>query len=594
MSNGRIATLDPAAPFVESVAIRDGRIVATGSAAEIAAYRSPATLAIDAGGRTVIPGLNDSHTHFIRTGINYALELRWDGVPTLAEALRMLGEQARRTPPPFWVQVLGGFSAAQFVEKRLPTLAEINAAAPETPVYVLYLYDRALINAAGLRALGWDHAAPPVPGGYLERDAAGNLTGLLMSTTSLSAVVFATAKFATLSPAEQTLSTRYFMREMNRLGVTSVADAGGAGQNYPDNYASIMQLAKDDQLSLRIAYSLFAQRPGNELDDYTTWVDRIEPGGSDDFRLLGAGEYLTWTSGDPACFAKEFLPAQQPFDERRLTAVVRLIAAHGWLFRMHATYDETVVRILDVLENVDREIPLGGLRWIIDHAETISPHSLERVAKLGGGIAIQNRLSLDGEAFARRQGPARCADAPPIRRILDLGLPLAAGTDGTRATSYNPWIGVHWLITGRTLGGMQLGGPHNLLDRMTALRLYTTAGAYFTREENDKGTIAAGRLADLAILSADYFAIPDDEIKHLESVLTMVGGRVVHASGPFATLAPPPLPALADWLPIRHYEGYSRAAMIAPALGAAPDHVHRAVVGEDGIWEYGCGCAAAV
>ena len=336
ITNGRIATLDRRGSFVTALAIKDGVIIATGSNDTIAAYRGPGTSVVDAERRTVVPGLNDSHTHFIRTGINYAMELRWDGVASIADAMAKLRAQAARTPAPFWVQVLGGFSAYQFAEKRLPTLDELNAAAPETPVYVLHLYDRALINRAGLRALGWETTAPEVPGGYLERDATGKLTGLLLSTTSIAAVVFATAKFPRFSPDDQTLSTRHFMREMNRLGVTSVNDAGGAGQNYPENYASIAQLAKNRQLTLRIAYSLFAQRPGKELEDYTQWVGEVAPGGNEYFRMTGGGEYLTWTSGDPANFAKTPV-ANGPLMESQLTDVVRLIAARGWPFRMHAT-----------------------------------------------------------------------------------------------------------------------------------------------------------------------------------------------------------------------------------------------------------------
>jgi predicted amidohydrolase YtcJ len=559
--NARIATLDPRMPFAQALAIKDGTILAVGSGETIGAHRGPHTRVIDAQGRTVIPGLNDSHTHFLRTGINYALELRWDGVASLADALALLREQARHTPPPYWVQVMGGFSAYQFAEKRLPTLDELNAAAPDTPVYVLHLYDRALINRAGLRALGWEAEAPQVPGGYLERDASGRLTGLLMSQTSLAAIVFATAKFAKLSVDDQALSTRHFMREMNRLGVTSVNDAGGAGQNYPDNYAGIVQLARSGQMSLRVAYSLFAQRPGRELDDFTTWVGQTKPGGDDLFRLTGGGEYLTWTSVDPANFAKPVVP-NPPSEEAALTGVVRLLAGQGWPFRMHATYDETVVRILGVLENVHREIPLDRLRWTVDHAETISPRSLERVAKLGGTIAIQNRMSLDGEAFLRTQGAQKAADAPPIRRIREMGIPLAAGTDGTRATSYNPWVGLHWLVTGETLGGTKLSAERNLLDRMEALRLYSAAGAYLTFEEQRKGTLEVGRLADLAILSADYFSVPPDEIKRLESVLTLVGGRVVHAAGPYTALAPPVLPTMADWMPISRTQHLAHTAHV--------------------------------
>lgn len=593
VTNGRIATLDKRQPFVSALAIKDRIIVATGSEQSVMAWRGPDTKIIDVDGRTVIPGINDSHTHFIRTGINYAYEVRWDGVPSLADALQMLRDQARRTPPPNWVQVLGGWSAYQFVEKRMPTLAEINAAAPDTPAYVLHLYDRAFVNRAGLRALGWGAKTPDPPGGYLERDASGNPTGLIVSTKTLLAVVFPTFKFPQVSLEDQIVSMRHFMREMNRFGVTSVNDAAGGGQAYPANYRSVMELAKQDQLTLRIAYTIFPQRPGREAEDFTQWVGQLKPGqGTDFFRLMGGGEVLVWSAVDPANFAYNYtsFPAIM---EGQLTEVVKLIAAKGWPFRLHATYDESVVRILGVLEKVHREVPIDKLRWIIDHAETISPRSLERVAAMGGAIAIQNRMSLDGEAFLRKQGAAVAANAPPIEGMRKMGIPLAAGTDGTRATSYNPWIGLHWLITGKTLNGTKLNGDHNLVDRMEALRFYSAAGAWFTREERRKGTLEPGKLADLAVLSADYFAVPEDDIKKIEAMLTMVGGKVVYGAGRYAAFALPPLPISPDWLPIKHYGGYRQVVAAAGTVQAvqARGHTHPVIVGENGAWTFGCHCA---
>lgn len=581
--NGRIATLDPKNPNAEAIAIRGERIVEVGNPGELEKYRGPNTRVIDAGRRIVIPGLNDAHTHFIRGGLTYTNEVRWDGVPSLAEGMRRVREQAKRTPPPHWVQVIGGWTWAQFAEKRHPTLDEINAATGDTPCMIMHLYDRAWLNRSAVRVLGWEKEVPKLFGGFVERDATGRPTGLVMSTTSLASLVSVWLRVPRLSQDEQVISTRHFMREHNRLGVTSVIDAGGGGQNFPENYAAIAKLAADRRLTLRIGYQLFAQTPGKELENYQVWSKLVSIGQGDDYyRMVGAGEYLLYAAGDPANFAKDWVKPPAGVMEPQFAAVVKHLAALGWPFRQHATFDSTAARQLDVLEQVNREVPLKKLRWGLDHCETLTPKSLERLAALGGSVSIQNRMSLDGEAFVAKYGVAAAEDAPPIARIREMGIPLACGTDANRATSYNPWIGVHWLLTGKTLGGSKLQGEKNLLDRTEALRLFTAGGAWISSEETKKGTLEAGKLADLVVLSGDYFSMPVDEVKDLESVLTMVGGKVVYAAAPYAQLDAPPLPSLPDWLPVRHYGGYHKAKI------AQSDHP--VIISDAGSWSAECSC----
>jgi hypothetical protein len=581
--NARIATLDPKRSNAEAIAIRGERIVAVGTDHQISAFKGPNTRVIDAGRRIVIPGLNDAHTHFIRGGLTYTNEVRWDGVPSLAEGMRRVREQARRTPPPHWVQVIGGWTWAQFAEKRYPTLEEINAATGDTPCMIMHLYDRAWLNRAGVRVLGWEKEMPKLFGGFVERDANGRPTGLVMSTTSLASLVAVWLRVPRLPPEQQIASTRHFMREHNRLGVTSVIDAGGGGQNFPENYAAIAKLAADNQLTLRIAYELFAQAPGKELGNYQQWAKLVKIGeGNDYYRMVGAGEYILYAAGDPANFAKDWTVAPPGVMEKNFTDVVKYLAGLGWPFRQHATFDATAGRIMNVLEEVNREVPLKKLRWGLDHCETLTPKTLERVAALGGHVNIQNRLSLDGEAFVAKYGVQAAADAPPIATIRAMGIPLACGSDANRATSYNPWVGVHWLLTGRTLGGGKLQGDRNLLDRTEALRLWSAGGAWMSSEEGKKGTLEAGKLADLVVLSGDYFSMPVDEVKDLESVLTIVGGKVVYAAGPYARLDPPPLPALPDWLPVRHYGGYHKAKIAQSA--------HPMILGDAGSWSIECSC----
>ena len=560
LHGGRFVTLDRRNPVASAVAIRDGRFVQVGDDREVLALAGPATRRIDLQGRPVLPGLIDNHMHIIRGGLHYNMELRWDGVRSLADAMAMLRAQVAVTPAPQWVRVVGGFSEHQFDEKRLPTLAEINAAAPDTPVFILHLYDRALLNAAALRAVGYTRETPEPTGGHIERDGDGNPTGLLLAAPN-AAILYATlAKGPKLPPDYQRNSTRHFMRELNRLGVTGVIDAGGGGQNYPDDYDVIQQLAAAGELTVRIAYNLFTQKPKQEKDDFLRWTASTRyKQGDDYFRHNGAGEMLVYSAADFEDFRqpRPDMPAEMEGD---LEEIVRILAHNRWPWRMHATYDETISRALDVFERVNREIPLAGLHWIVDHAETISDRSIDRVTALGGGIAVQHRMAYQGEYFVERYGAAAAEATPPVKRMLERGARVSAGTDATRVASHNPWVSLAWLITGRTVGGLQIYPQRNCLDRETALRMWTENVAWFSNEVGNKGRIEAGQLADLVIPDRDVFACAEDDIAGTVSLLTMVGGRVVYAAGPFAaedTGQPPP--ALPDWSPVRRSGGRGTA-----------------------------------
>src|ERR1700730_1514486 len=339
--NAKIAT-HGVPSFVESVAIKDGKISAVGRSDQILRRSGPATNVIDCGGRTVIPGLNDSHMHPIRGGLNYNMELRWDGVPSLADALRMLKEQAARTPAPQWVRVVGGWTEFQFAERRMPTLDEINAVSPDTPVFVLHLYDRALLNAAALRAVGYTKDTPPPPAGEIQRDRQGNPTGLLIAKPSAMILYATLAKGPKLSREDRLNSTRLFMRELNRFGITSAVDAGGGFQNYPDDYGVVNELHDRGEITVRLAYNLFTQKPKEELADFSKWTQITSPGAGDDFfRVNGAGEMLVYSAADFEDFL-QVRPDMPDSMESELKAVVRHLVEHRWPFRLHATYDETI------------------------------------------------------------------------------------------------------------------------------------------------------------------------------------------------------------------------------------------------------------
>jgi len=594
LHNGAITTLDPAQPQVSAVAITNGRIAATGGE-ELLASADEKTARIDLKGRRVIPGLNDSHIHVIRGGLNFNMELRWDGVPSLSLALEMLRDQARRTPPPQWVRVIGGWTEFQFTEQRLPTLAEINAAAPDTPVFVLHLYDRAFVNKAALRALGYTKDTPDPPSGEIQRDRQGNPTGLLIAKPNALILYASLVKGPKLGFDDQVNSTRHFMRELNRLGITSCIDAGGGFQNYPDDYRVIEQLAERDELTLRIAYNLFTQKPKEEYDDFARWIGMTEPGkGSDLYKMNGAGEMLVFSAADFEDFL-EPRPDLQAEMEAELKKVITLLAAKRWPFRLHATYDDSISRFLDVFEAVDRDIPFNGLRWFFDHAETISEKNMERVKLLGGGIAIQDRMAFQGEYFVARYGAEKALRTPPFTRMLEMGIPVGAGTDASRVSSYNPWVSLYWLVSGRTVGGLPLYDEKNRLDRTAALRLYTEGSAWFSGDEGKKGGIAAGQFADLAVLSKDFLTVPEAEIKGIESVLTIMGGRIVHGNGDFAPLAPPLPKASPDWSPVAGYGGYHRGAAADSVIhkGCACQ-THRQVRSPEKsrFWGIGCDCLA--
>ena len=590
LKNGRIAT--GGAREADAVAIREGRFLAVGSEQDVMSRKGSSTRVIDLGGRTVIPGLIDSHIHTIRGGLNYNLELRWEGIPSLADALRKLRDQARRTPAPQWVRVVGGWNEFQFAERRLPTLAEINAAAPDTPVFILYLYGMALLNGAALRAVGYTKDTPNPPGGEIQRDKQGNPTGLLIAKPNASILYATLAKGPRLSYEDQVNSTRHFMRELNRLGLTSVIDAGGGFQNYPDDYRVVESLHQQGLLTVRIAYNLFTQRPQQEIEDFRKWTAMVRPGQGDAFyRMNGAGEMLVFSAADFEDFL-EPRPDLAPSLEGELEGVVRHLAEHRWPFRLHATYDESITRFLDVFEKVNRDVPFQGLKWWFDHAETISPRNLERTRALGGGIAVQNRMSFQGEHFIARYGAEAAAHSPPIRRMLDLGIPVGAGTDATRVSSYNPWVSLYWLVTGRTVGGTSLYAPAQRMSRQEALRLYTVGSAWFSGEERDKGLIAEGWLADLAVLSADYFSVPEEEIKNIESVLTLVDGKIVHGAGGFGSLAPPLPPVSPDWSPVSG-SGSASGVSAAPDCKVPHAHVHEPhphVFAPHNPWDSGCDC----
>jgi predicted amidohydrolase YtcJ len=559
ITNGKVATMTREGSFAQAVAIKGGVITDVGSNAQVLKLKKPGTQVIDAGGRTVIPGLNDSHLHIIRQGLNYNAELRWDGVTSLKRAMQMLREQAARTPDGAWIKVVGGFNEFQFEEKRLPTLEELNEAVPDKPVFILYLYGLGLVNKKGIEVLGYDKDTK-YKDGVVELDAQGKPTGLLVAKPNAMVLYSTLGKTGALPREQQLNSTIQYYREMNRLGVTSAIDAGGGGQAYPDDYAVSLELARDGKLTVRTSYYLFAQKPGKELEDYQRWLTMAKPERNEHlfypngYNTEGAGENLVWSAADFENFL-EPRPEMPGHMESELEPVLRLLVKNRWPFRIHATYGESIERDLAVIEKINRELPFKGLRWFFDHAETITDEQLARVKKLGGGVAVQDRMYFQGEHYWKRYG-AQTRQMPPIRKMLEMKIPVGLGTDGTRVSSYGPWPSIYWAVTGKTAGGMAMWQQRDRLSRYEALKLMTQGSAWFSGDEQRKGLLAKGQYADVVILPKDYFSIPEAEIKTLESALTLVNGRIVHAGADFGQYAPEAVPVQPEWSPVKHYGGY--------------------------------------
>ena len=569
LTGGKVITLDPLAPEVQALAIADGIVIATGTNDEVIGSRDDDTRVIELGGRTVIPGLNDSHSHMVRGGRFYTTELRWDGVGSLARGLEMIAEQARRTPEGQWVRVIGGWSPFQFEEARMPTPAELTEASPDVPVFVLYLYSRGFLNAAAVAELGIDETTEVPPRTRYEFTDDG---GAILHAEPDPGLLYQTiGALPGLSEADQENSTRHFYRELARFGLTSAVDAGGGGHVFPGDYVGTRRLADAGEMPIRISNYLFPQTPGEELADFETWTDgwavnvnladRLAHG----FVVEGGGEFLVWSAGDFENWLADApdITTREGWREQ-LTAVTRRLLARRWPIRIHATYDESVGHIMDVFEEAHRlEREAGrsgfdGVRWAIEHAETVTRENLERIAALGGGVAIQARMAYAGEYSVERDGAEAAADAPPIRDMIELGIPVGAGTDATRVASYNPWEALEWLVTGETVGGLATRDERNRLSRMEALALYTVGSAWFSGEEAIKGRIAPGQFADLAVLTDDYADVAEDAIGDIESVLTIVGGNVTYGAEEFEGLAPA-LPAIRpEWSPVAAFGGYAR------------------------------------
>jgi predicted amidohydrolase YtcJ len=530
--NGKIVTLDGGSTVAQAVAVRNGRITAVGPSGDIRALAGPATRTIDLAGRTVIPGLIDSHMHAIRAALFYATEVNWIGTRSIAEAMERIGAKARDAKPGEWIIVAGGWTEQQFAEKRRPTQAELLAVAPDNPVYIQLFYGAALLTPAALKALGINGDADVPPRGKIERSADGAPTGWIAGDNPTISALFDRLP---LPSFEQSLAgTRGFFRELNRLGLTGVSDPGGYNLTAA-SYLPLFRTWRERELTIRVIFSLFAQRPNKEIEDYQNLTQFLPMGFGDDMlRFNGIGENVAWgmyNNDNPSEAQK-----QQYYEIAKWAAARRMTLTQHW------NNNVSLHHLLDVLERVNRETPIAPLRWSVAHLNDASDDNLRRMKALGVGWLMQDAMYFNGDAVIKTRGLDAARRTPPIRTGLNMGLRMGAGTDAHRVMSYNPMASLQWMIDGKTIAGTATRDADETPSREEALRLYTQGSAWFTFDGDKRGALEPGRLADLAVLTKDIMSVPPGEIGGIESLLTMVDGRIVYAAGPYAELEERPSP----------------------------------------------------
>ena len=524
--NGKIVTVDAKESVVEALAIRDGRIVATGTSAAMRKLAGPGARTIDVQGRTVIPGLIDSHLHAIRAALSFSSEVNWIGAKSIEEALGRIRKAAQTKPRGSWLIVAGGWNEQQFAERRRPTQAELEAAAPDNPVYVQLGYGWAVLTDDGLRALNLASDADVPNGGRLERDANGKFTGAV--TGPQSAIIALFDRLPRPTYAQQVEGTRAFFRELNRLGMTGAMDPGGNNLT-PADYAAVQEVWRRGEMTVRVAYSLNGQTSGREFDDYKSLLSLVPMRFGDSMlRFVGLGERLTEAMNNN--------PRPSDADKEKYFEIARWAAQRGYGLTMHWGPDATVDQLLTIFERVNKEIPIAPLRWSIAHLNDASVKTLERMKALGVGWTVQDAMYFGGEGFVKQSGPEAAKRTPPVVTADRIGVHIGGGTDAHRVASYNPFTSLQWFLDGKTVSGLAMRGLEEIPTRQQALRFYTKGSAWFSHDDGERGSLEVGKLADLAVLSKDYLTVPVSEIGDTESLLTMLGGKVVYATGAFASL----------------------------------------------------------
>lgn len=482
--NGRF--VDGRGLVASALTIRNGRI----SALDAPAALPPDAPTIDLGGLTVVPGLFDAHVHYTRAGINPGYEARRiERAFSIAEFQDAIARRAATTPRGEFITCIGGWNHTQLRERRPPSQAELDEAAPQHAVYVAGTGGGtgAITNSLGQKFF----AARGV--------AVDEATGAVASAAA------ALAALQAVQTQEQKLrGTADLNAHANALGLTGVINAGNL-----DDQEYALALWRQDRLTIRMRPLFPADSPEQvELRIRNNFSQAGRAVGDDLFRVAGFGERIGGTN--------TMSPSFEP--------TARVIARHGWLLQQHSITLEENDFHLDAFRAIARDHPLGGLRWSLIHLQRIDDARLTVLKALGAGASAQTWTY-----FGTGGGP-------PFRRLVDSGIPAGVGTDSTNVSALDPWVSLFYMTTGRNAAGM-LTNDGQQISRIEALRLYTEGSAWFSFDDHHVGSFTAGKYADFAVLSHDYLTVPDDMIRRIESVLTLVGGRIVHAASPFSARA---------------------------------------------------------
>lgn len=520
--NGVVLTMGEERSRPRAIAITDDEITAVGSNHSVARLAGRGTEIVNLRGRTVIPGLVDGHTHAIRGGQTFDDETYWLGVGSLADALGRITQAAGEREPDEWVAVVGSWHPNQFSEKRAPTVADLTEASPTNPVYVQYLYDYALVNEAGIEALELNASqTPPVPGIVVERDANGQATGRL--TGGIGPFNALVARLLPATFEERKDSLEHYFTALNASGVTGfIDDSAGPATSYETLFA----LNDEGRLSVRAGYRVPAQAPGNEsafFDSVMAFRAPRQRGGPTPF--VGMGESIVFGVNDGVRMGPGFVATPEALAE--LQKVATLAASRRIPLEIHAYTDDAASQILDVFEEVDDAHPIRGLRWAMAHLNTGSPDTIDRMKGLGMAYSVQMGPFFEAPAILEANGP-EVATRSAARIALDKGLVVAGGTDATRVGDYRVWPAVEFQVTGASAGNAVVRPPDQRMTRLEALRVYTLDSAWLAFDDNDRGSLEAGKLADLAVLDAPYLTVPATRISETRSLLTLRGGEAVY------------------------------------------------------------------
>jgi len=529
--DGKIVTVDDLFSIREAVAVSGTRIVAVGTNEDIESLAGPDTVRTDLGGRTVIPGLIDNHNHVVRATEYWPNEARLDGVTSRAEALRILGAKAGTLPPDNWLMSLGGWSEAQFIDSQADfTLAELDGVAPGRPAFVQSVYDHAFGNTAWFEAMDIpltaseeEQASATGLAGHVVRDANGRVTGRLNGGFPM--VELALARFPAVSSEQQTEAIVAAFAHLNSIGLTTVYDPAGVGIRR-ESYARLREIAQESGLTVRIYHTLGGSTPRTPQDarDLIAEIQASQPFQGDVFvDLIAVGEIYY----APFHWDNTRRPTEPTGDDIAWARQILIAAAQGgWSTQTHATQPETIDYLLNLVTEINRIQPVRQLRWSITHADNITAEQLERARRLGMNIQLRSNMVMGGRGPVFEVFGDAAYHMPPLRMVQESGVSYGLGTDGTKAAQINPFVTLWWAVTGKSLNGEVI--QHQTLTREEALIATTRGNALLMFKEQNIGAIKPGLLADMVVLDRDYFTVPEDEIKDIRPVATIVGGRIVY------------------------------------------------------------------